>query len=74
MRVTQCGRICIGKRKINLSIVFAGQPLGLTQVDDHIWQVTFMHYDLGYFDRDENRVEPGHNPFAPENVLTMSPE
>ena len=74
VRVTKCGRICIGKRKINLSIVFAGQPLGITQVDEQIWQVTFMQYDLGYFDQDEGRVEPGPNPFAPEKVLTMSPE
>ena len=47
VRVTKCGRIYIGKRKINLSIVFAGQPLGITQVDEQIWQVTFMQYDLG---------------------------
>ena len=25
IRITQCGRICIGNRKINLSVVFAGQ-------------------------------------------------
>lgn len=31
VRVTQCGRICIGKRKINLSTVFAGRcPLALS--------------------------------------------
>ena len=74
IRVTRCGRICIGKRKINLSTVFAGQPMGITQVDEQIWQVTFMHYDLGFFDRDEGRMEPGPNPFTPEKVLTMSPE
>ena len=28
--VTTCGRICIGRRKINLSQVFAGQNVGLT--------------------------------------------
>ena len=68
VRVTRCGRICIGKRKINLSTVFAGQVLGLTEVDDQIWLVTFMTYDLGFFDRDEDRVEPGPNPFAPEKL------
>ena len=68
VRVTQCGRICIGKRKINLSTVFAGQGLGLTEVDDQIWLVTFMTYDLGFFDRDEDRAEPGPNPFAPEKL------
>ena len=29
VRVTRCGCICIGKRKINLSQVFAGQILGI---------------------------------------------
>ena len=27
--VTRCGRICIGRRKINLSVVFAGQNVGI---------------------------------------------
>lgn len=73
-RVTRCGRICIGKRKINLSTAFAGQILGLREVEDQVWLVSFMEYDLGFFDQDEDRVEPGPNPFGPEKVLTMSPE
>lgn len=68
VRVTRCGRICIGKRKINLSQVFAGQILGLKEVDDQIWLVSFLNYDLGFFDKKEDRVEPAENPFAPENV------
>ncbi len=74
VRVTRCGRICIGKRKINLSTVFAGQSVGITEVDDRIWLVSFLDYDLGYFDQDTGRVEPAGNPFGPETVLTMSPE
>lgn len=68
VRVTRCGRICIGKRKINLSQVFAGQILGLREVDDEIWLVSFLDYDLGFFDNKENRVEPAKNPFTPEKV------
>ena len=70
--VTHCGRICFKSRKINLSHVFAGQPIGIRQVDDRIWLVTFMHYDLGYFDDETCRLEPINNPFAP--VLPMCPE
>jgi transposase InsO family protein len=74
IRVTQCGRICLGRRKINLSVVFAGQFVGIREVADSIWLVSFMEYDLGFFDEEDNRVEPvGHNPFAP-NVLPMSSE
>ena len=72
VRVTQCGRICIGKRKTNLSIVFAGQFVGIREVADKIWLVSFLDFDLGYFDEAAARVEPGANPFA-SKVLTMSP-
>jgi putative transposase len=71
--VTHCGRICYKRRKINLSQVFAGQDVGIKQVNDRIWLVTFMHYDLGYFDDETCRLEPIENPFGPK-VLPMSPE
>ena len=73
IRVTRCGCICIGKRKISLSTVFAGQIVGIREVADEIWLVSFMDYDLGFFDNEKARVEPTLNPFAPEKVLTMSP-
>jgi putative transposase len=59
IRVTRCGRICIGKRKINFSTVFAGQMVGIREVEDQIWLVSFMDYDLGYFDNERGRVESG---------------
>ena len=68
VRVTRCGRICIGKRKINLSQVFAGQILGLREIEDGIWLVSFLDYDLGFFDKHDDRIEPAQNPFAPEKV------
>jgi putative transposase len=71
--VTRCGRICWKRRKINLSQVFAGQNVGVKQVSDRIWLVSFMDYDLGYFDDETCRLEPIENPFSPK-VLPMSPE
>jgi putative transposase len=71
--VTTCGRICFNRQKINLSQVFAGQTVGIKQVDDHLWLASFMHYDLGYFDDETCRLEPIANPFGPK-VLPMSPE
>ena len=71
--VTHCGRICYKGRKVNLSQVFAGQAVGVKQVEDHLWLVTFMTYDLGYFDDETCRLEPIQNPFGPK-VLPMSPE
>ena len=70
--VTQCGRICFGRQKINLSVVFAGQNVGVKQVADRIWLVSFMNYDLGFFDHETCRLGSASNPFAPK-VLPMSP-
>lgn len=70
--ITKCGRICIGRRKINLSTVFAGQYVGIRGVADKIWLVSFMDYDLGYFDEEDRRVEPAENPFIPK-LLPMCP-
>jgi putative transposase len=71
--VTTCGRICFNRQKINLSQVFAGQTVGIKQTDDRIWLVSFMNYDLGYFDHETCRLEPLANPFGPK-VLPMSSE
>jgi hypothetical protein len=30
----------------------------LTQVGEHVWLMTFMHYDLGYVDDETYRLEP----------------
>jgi putative transposase len=44
------------------------------EVDDQIWLVSFLDYDLGYFDHERGRVLPGPNPFMPDNVSTLCPE
>ena len=62
--VTRYGRICLGKKKINFSTVFAGQAVGIKKVHD-IRLVSFMDYDLGYFDLDTRVLEPLDNPFGP---------
>jgi putative transposase len=71
--VTHCARLCFKRQKVNLNTVFAGQSLDVTQVGERIWLVTFMHYDLGYFDDDVGRLEPIENPFGPK-VLPMCSE
>ena len=62
--VTACGRICMHRKKINISTVMAGQRLGLKEVDDGIWFVTFMAYDLGYIDLEQKTLQPIDNPFG----------
>lgn len=62
--VTACGRICMHRKKINISTVLAGQKLGLKEVDEGIWLISFMHYDLGYIDLEQKTLQPIDNPFG----------
>jgi len=83
--VTACGRICMHRKKINVvgpcplcggddrfainSTVLAGQKLGIREVDDGIWLVSFMNYDLGYIDLEQRTLQTIDNPFG----TTLSP-
>jgi transposase InsO family protein len=69
--VTSCGRLCLFRKKINLSTSLAGQAVGIKEVDQGIWLVSFMDYDLGYIDLEEKTLQPLENPFGPK-VLPMS--
>jgi hypothetical protein len=79
--VTSCGRICMHKKKINVSQVLAGQRLGIRQVDDGIWLVSFMRYDLRHIDLEQRTLQTIDNPHRARgchpclryNLLPMSP-
>jgi putative transposase len=73
VQVTRCGRICEGGLKVSVSRAFAGQEVGIKEVEDGIWVVSFLDYDLGYFDEKNSRIEPVEDPFN-KKVLPMSPE
>lgn len=62
--VTNCGRLCIHRKKINISTVMAGQKLGLKEVDDGIWLVSFLRYDLGYIDLEQRTLQTIDNPLG----------
>ena len=56
-----CGRLCLHRKRINISTVLAGQKLGIKEVDEGIWLASFMHYDLGYFDLEQKTLQPLDN-------------
>jgi len=62
--VTACGRLCMHRKKIDISTVMAGQRLGIKEVDEGIWLVSFMHYDLGYIDLEQRTLQTIGNPFG----------
>jgi len=66
--VTACGRICMHRKRVNISTVLAGQKLAIKEVDGGIWLVSFMSYDLGFIDLEQRTLQPLDNPFGPEVV------
>jgi transposase InsO family protein len=62
--VGNSGQIRFNKSNVAISQVLAGQKLGLREVDDAIWLVSFMHYDLGYIDMETCRLQTIANPFG----------
>ena len=78
--VTNCGRICMYGKKINIFTVMAGQRLDIEEVDDGVWLVSFMRYDLGYIDLEQRTLQPsttrsarGCHPCLWDVLLPMSP-
>ena len=47
-----------------MSSVFAGQTVGIKEFSDKVWLVSFMQYDLGFFDHETDRVTSAENPFG----------
>jgi hypothetical protein len=78
--VTACGRICMHRKKSNISTVLAGQRLGIREVDDGIWLASFSQYDLGYFDLEQRTLQRlttrsarGGHPCLRYDLSPMSP-
>jgi hypothetical protein len=69
----QLGTRTSGPLHSNFSQVFAGQAVGIKEVHGHIWLVSFVDYDLGYFDLETSVLEPLENPFGPK-VLAVTPK
>jgi len=70
---TYKGRAVEVRQVINLSQAFAGQNVGIKQVNEHIWLASFMQYDSGYIDDGTCRLGPLQKTLWPK-VLPMSPQ
>ena len=72
MQKAHAEKIAAGMRASqHSSQVFAGQAVGIKEAHDDIWLVSFMDYDLGYFDLETRVLGPLENAFGPK-VLPMS--
>ena len=59
------------RKAVNISTLLVGQHLGVKEVDEGIWIVSFMHYDLSYVDLEQKTFQPLDNPSGPR-LLPMS--
>jgi len=51
-------------KEINIPTVLAGQRLGIKEVDEGIWLVSFIDHDLGDIDLEQRTLQPLDNPFG----------
>jgi hypothetical protein len=63
--VADCGAIALHGTRVAISSVLAGQRLGLREIENDVWLVSFLHYDLGYIDLEARRLQTIDNPFGP---------
>ena len=71
-RITVQGDIVLSRKiRVFVSTILSGQLVGLTEIDDGIWKVTFMDYDIGCFDEDSCKFTPLDNPL--EKLSAMCP-
>ncbi len=52
------------RKRVSISHVLAGRRLGIKEVDEGIWIVSFMQNDLGYIDLEQKTLQPLDNPFG----------
>jgi putative transposase len=59
-RVSRCGHFCLAGRGRNIFVcqALAGELVGLRQLDDHLWLVSFVDLDLGIVDVAARRFSP----------------
>lgn len=50
------------RKRVNISTVLAGQRVGIKEVDDGTWIVSFTQYDLGFIDLEQKTLQPLDNP------------
>lgn len=62
-KVGKCGIIQFFQKKVYISTVLGFQHVGVKKVDEEVWKVSFMDYDLGFFEEEHCKLELCDNPF-----------
>lgn len=63
-RVGAGGSIRLPNQKLlYVGEVFTGENVGIAAIDEDVWRVNFMTYELGYFNLNDHKLEIVSNPF-----------
>ena len=46
------------RKRVRVLRALAGQRVGINEIDDRSWIVSFMHCDLGYIDAGQQTLQP----------------
>lgn len=57
------------KRRVYLSQALGGQRIGIKQVDEGVWSIHFLKYELGFYDDKSWKFCPKENPLETEEDL-----
>jgi hypothetical protein len=68
---TACGRLCLHRKRINISTVLAGQKLGIEGVDEGIWLASFMLLRFGIFRPGAENLATPRQPVRHEVVTNV---
>jgi len=73
-RISRNGSLRLSRQAtVFISTVLSGQPVGLTEVDEGIWKVTFLDYGIGCFDEESYKFTPLDNPLETVSSIVNSP-
>ena len=53
------------RRAFSQTLGISGNQIGIKEVDEAIWLVSFMANDLGHIDLEQKTLQPLDNPFGP---------
>jgi hypothetical protein len=62
----ECSVICLRRKQINFSTVFAGQAVGIKEVEEGIWLVKLYGLRSWIHRSGEKTLQALENPFGPK--------
>jgi transposase InsO family protein len=70
LTVSSCGKLGVGgKKRVFIGEALSQQPVGLKQIEEDLWAVCFMDYELGFFDGESLKFCAQEDVFCAERPM-----